>query len=352
MMRPEKRRLERVRYWQGQRLRSSDFLDIERVEAQRRWWHNRALHQAYGVYEGFHVSASPLGIHSGVVVSPGVAYDVFGHELILERPQTVPLPANVQTKRASRVTLLARYSPPPRDIEAARYGDVCFTQTRSFTSGTAEFVWKLTRFVEPCEGVPIGELYSSNGKYSALGGAVRLITGFRPVKPQAVARPLLASGSTVPGNTAWAPWIYQNLEIGVQTTVDTSAAGFTRVPCYFAWLAGPVWNSQTMQLAPAIFPSIANESVGSFAFSLWLQFPTPTFELEIERRTTAGASATPPQPTFNFVTDPYQFVLFAQQQRLCVNWIGCQMPVPISRCGMQAASVAGANVDSAAPQIS
>jgi hypothetical protein len=352
MMRPENRKLERVQYWQGQRLGSSDFLDIERVEAQRRWWHNRALHQAYGVYEGFCVSASPLGIQSGVIVSPGVAYDVFGHELILERPQTVPLPTNVHTKGASTATLLIRYNPPPRDIEAARYSDVCFTQTRSFTSGTVDFVWKLTRFVEPCDGVPVGELSSGDGKYGAAGGALRLITGFRPVKPQPVARPLLASGSTVSGNTAWTPWIYQYLEIGVQTTVDTSAAGFTRVPCYFAWLTGPVWNSQTLQLVPAIFPSISNESVGSFTFSLWLQFPAPTFEMEIDRRATARVSAILAQPAFNFVTDSYQFMLFAQQQDLCVSWIGCQMPVPISRCGMQAASVAGSSASSNTPRAS
>ena len=51
MSQTEKRKLERVRYWQGQMLRSRDFNDMHAVEEQRRWWHNRALHNAYGVYQ-------------------------------------------------------------------------------------------------------------------------------------------------------------------------------------------------------------------------------------------------------------------------------------------------------------
>jgi hypothetical protein len=48
----EKRPLERVRYWQGQMLRSADFRAQSADTAQHRWWHNRALHNAYGVYRG------------------------------------------------------------------------------------------------------------------------------------------------------------------------------------------------------------------------------------------------------------------------------------------------------------
>ena len=48
--------IERFQYWEGQRLRSRDFRDQIAVEAQLRWWHNRALHGVFGVRYGFHIS--------------------------------------------------------------------------------------------------------------------------------------------------------------------------------------------------------------------------------------------------------------------------------------------------------
>jgi len=330
MIQPEKRRLERVQYWQGQRLRSNDFLDLEAVEAQRRWWHNRAVHQAYGVHEGFTTSAAPGGTQHGVVVSPGVAYDVYGHELILERAAAVPLPVNLQTRGPSTAALLIRYSPPPRDIAANRLTDVCFTRTRSITTGTVEFFWKLAGHVKPSDGVMIGKLSSSTGKYGP-ESSVRLSSSFVPAVPRPIASPLLASGATVAGNTPWQAWNYLTAgEVGVQTFIDTSAAGFTRIPCYFAWLQGPLWNPPTMQLVPSIFPSISGESLTGFTFSLWLEFPQPNFVIEIEERAAAPAAS------ISFVTTADAFKAFAQQQQLYVCWIGCQMAVPISSCAMRA----------------
>src|SRR5271170_4698456 len=206
MARMEKRKLERVQYWQGQRLRSGDFRDIEAVEAQRRWWHNRAIHQAYGVYRGLQASASPLGIQNGVCVSPGVAYDCFGRELILERPQTVPLPSNLRTSKGSTASLLIRHCAPRYDVAAARIHDICFTQESSISAGTIEFAWKLTEHSKPWDGVAIAELISPTGTYITKGDDVRLDGSFRSVVPRPIASPILTSGTTIPGNTAWQPW--------------------------------------------------------------------------------------------------------------------------------------------------
>src|SRR5215472_16477607 len=90
MARLEKRKLDRFQYWQGQKLKSRDFRDIQADTAQHRWWHNRALHNAYGIYKGFGVSVSTDPF---VEVRPGVAYDCFGRELILQTTQTVSIPA-------------------------------------------------------------------------------------------------------------------------------------------------------------------------------------------------------------------------------------------------------------------
>jgi hypothetical protein len=142
-------------------------------------------------------------------------------------------------------------------------------------------------------------------------------------------RPHLATGSTVPGNTSWQPWDFTvptnvaasfPIEIGVQTTIDTSAAGFTQIPQYFAWLQGSVWNPATLQLAPALLPSIANESLDSFTFRLILMVSQSVILTE------AGLAAAPTEP-INLVQSSSDFADFAQQQGLYVAWLGSQMPV-------------------------
>ena len=137
--------------------------------------------------------------------------------------------------------------------------------------------------------------------------------------------------------------------IGVQTRIDTSAVGFTGVPCYFASLQGSVWNPQLQQLVPAIFPSIADESITGFTFRLWLQIPQfYVVELAFEENT--GVSA--PAAEFAFVSDPSDFFLFAQRQELYVSWIGCQMLDTLSSCCSQQASTNAVNQASASSRNS
>jgi hypothetical protein len=335
MAEPERRKLERVQYWQGQMLRSRDFRDIEAIEAQRRWWHNRAVHNAYGIAEGLAAefvpsTASPTSVH----VSRGVAYDIFGRELILERPQTIPLPSNLPQGLIGGVRLLLRYKSPAGNLPLGEISEVCWMQPGPIRTGTIEFAWKLARNTKPADGVAVFSVY-----YTVAPPPIRIDPYFVPIFTRPLARPLLASGATVPGNTAWQPWTFSDVTLGVQTTIDTSAAGFTRVPCYFAWLEGPLWNPQSMQLVPAMLQSISNESTTSFTFSIWLQFGFRRREsVDGDINEAADVNTTVPY----FITDPYDFSLLAQQQDLYVSWIGCQMPVPTKGCSQQQRTVTAA----------
>jgi hypothetical protein len=52
----------------------------------------------------------------------------------------------------------------------------------------------------------------------------------------------VGTGRTQAGSTAWQPWVIgprHTVPLGLQVRVDTSAAGFTERPCYFAWLQWP-----------------------------------------------------------------------------------------------------------------
>lgn len=318
------RELDRVTYWEGQMLRSSDFLDIHRVEDQRRWWHNRAMHSAYGVYQGFHATA--VGGNQGqpgvVQVSPGVAYDCFGRELILECRATIQYAVQPLAQGDVR-TLLVRYKRPPSRRDSDPVTAVCCFCNGRHSGGTIEFVWSDHRRISPQDGVPLGQVRGAGFNRGGFSGFTT------PPRRRALARPHLATGSTVAGNTSWQPWDFTPpasnvaasfpVEIGVQTTVDTSAAGFTQVPQYFAWLQGSIWNPATLQLVPALLPSIANESLDSFTFRLILMVA------ESDVVFAEGFAASLAEP-INLVQSADDFADFAQQQGLYVAWLGSQMP--------------------------
>lgn len=315
MAKPEKPNLHRVKHWQGERLKSGDLRDFEETEDQRRWWHNRALHNAYGVAEGMQVAQRAMAPDS-VVVSPGLAYDCFGRELVLEAEQVVPLPAKLPDKN-STWRLLVRYQAP---FSVPTGGSPPWTNLAPVCKGTVDFLWKQRDSATIADGAPIAEARFSKSELT------ELISGSRRNTTRPMARPRLASGATIPGNTAWKLWAVENnsdpegsTKIGVETTIDTSAGGFTEVPVYFAWLEGPLWNPQTVQLVPALFPSLAEEATDSFSFRLWLRRTRPQ-----------SVSA----PEIRFV-GPEEFPAFARQQKLYVSWVGCQMRPDIYRRLMQ-----------------
>jgi len=293
-------------------LRSRDFLDLEAVEAQRRWWHNRAIHDAYGVSEGLEISpVSSNSSLSAVTVCPGIAYDCFGRELILERLVSVPFPSSFHTDTAATIALLIRYQTPQCDLRAGEIRELCWTQAGPMRPGTAEIAWKRKERFQASDGVLLGEVTYRD--------AWQFTPGFIARRSRALARPTLASGTTIPGNTAWEPWSTDlrfgddSFVIGVQTAIDASSAGFTQEPVYFAWLEGSLWNPQTRQLVPALFPSLVDESLNGFTFRLLLQFH------QVSEVTATAVS----NSALQFVTAG-DFPSFARQQNLYVSWIGCQ----------------------------
>lgn len=331
MAQPERKRLERVQYWQGQTLRAQDFLNLQGVEAQRRWWHNRSIHNAYGIAEGLVATLVPASAPTGVCISPGVAYDTFGRELILERGLTIPLPSNVPAGMIGAVSLLMRHKAPSRQIHPDEISELCWTAPGSVIAGTAEFVWMLGDNLNPAEGVSVYAVY-----YSVAPTLKGPDPYYVRVSAQPLSRPLLADGATIPGQAPWEQWAAgfdgndQPYTVGVQAWIDTSAAGFTDVPCYFAWLEGSLWSSQFQLLLPALLTSVTDESITGFTFRMWLPPPAATLEIELQPRSDLSVLLS----SSNLVSAS-QFDLFAQRQDLYVSWIGCQMPGKACSCSQQ-----------------
>jgi len=227
--------LERLRYWQGQLLKSRDFRDQLRYQAHLRARHNAALHQAFGIVSG-------LEIKDGRVTC-GFGYDCLGRELIL--PNDTPLPP----RTAAGAQLLVVLPVTPGAASTLAWID--------------ELAWSGKR------GLPLARVAGSAEAFDNAYGRAPYV--------RALSRPRLASGETVRGNTPWELWNEGAIPVGVQTHVDTSAAGFTQKPRYFASLKARQWSLNSRQgkeaaeFAPAYFANVTDATNDGFTFRLLLQ---------------------------------------------------------------------------------
>jgi hypothetical protein len=298
-----RRHLQRTRYWQGQMLRSEDFPSQLQTEAELRWWHNRALHNAYGVALGLETSASEqAGSITGIHVTPGVAYDCFGRALILQCEREIPLPDASGTNTS--FTLVARYRETAQFPDPRQTSGVCWSCCEGSTGlESPDFRWQATATLRVEDGVPLGRLLRVGGALNQL----RLDAAFVPATPKPLARPYLAAGSTIPGSTAWTIWVADNEQqlLGLETVVDTTAGGFTRVPCYFATLDG--LDTGVPSVNPVILTHIQDLTPNSFRFRLFvgIENEPPTFTRDARVRTTLP---------------------------IYVRWLGCQSPADADRC--------------------
>jgi hypothetical protein len=242
---------ERFRYWQGQMVRARDFTDqLAEVDRQTRW-HNRAVHNAFGVRSGFEVTLVEAALpHVRVRVECGVAFDCSGTVLALQRARE--LTVDVDDGKSAVVLVRSR----------AAGGSGCSCHGAAASTGTGRlweddlvFTWEFRRVLSADADVPLARV-------SASAGAVTVDQSIRPlVRP--VARPRLASGSTIPGLTPWEPWLG-----GVQTRIDTSAAGFTQVPAYFASYVTTRRALTLLELQALFLTHIDNAGLTEFTFRI------------------------------------------------------------------------------------
>jgi hypothetical protein len=261
----EQRELERVRYWQGQLLRSKDFRVQMNTDAQLRAWHNRALHSAYGIALGYEISPLPdTGPLTGIRIQPGVAYDCFGRAITLVAEQVVLIPP-APADGSGSMTLLLRYPETSQFPKPGETAGVCLTCCAVTSPESPEFVWKPSDQVTATDGVPAARVSYDRGQ--PLFDAVFITPAARPI-----AKPYLANGETIPGGTVWTAWKEgspgNQITLGLQTVVDTSEAGFTRTPCYFAWLQGLEKDLAGLRQASVLFTSLADPAPDHFTFRI------------------------------------------------------------------------------------
>lgn len=212
--------IDRVRYHQDQLLSSGDLNDQLAGRDQLRWWHDRALHDAFGVVGGFEAILSPDATSASV--EPGLAYDRFGREVVLTTPRVVPLPEG----DGPLVLLAQRNGAKPAGHIELRWAPVADTAGRF--------------------AIALALLVRDGGKPAL----ERVAAISRPL-----ARPRIGYGSTAGGATDWRMWSLSAIDIGLEVRIDTSSAGFGDLPFLFAWLRG------TDSSLPIVFLGVYVEEV-------------------------------------------------------------------------------------------
>lgn len=287
----------RLRFWQGQLLRSQDFRDQIRISGELRAWHNRALHNAYGIREGLNVVLNDPPVD--LTVSAGLAYDCYGREIILTEDQSIPIPEGRIPNDG--LILYLCFSNFDNKKHSDDLTGACLP-IETPNSMTVCLKWKQSQWVDPREGVPLRRV-----KVDPDGAKVQVLSEFPTVRP--LASPRMAHGATLSGNTAWRLWVEEktpgtfdprpqkereegvkeeikasatqnNVDfllrsmarveppqkitrfLGLEVQVNTSAAGFTETPCYYAWTQGSLWDPKLVkQFTPILGLS------GSYAFN-------------------------------------------------------------------------------------
>ena len=237
--------LYRLQYREGQLLQSRDLSDQVESEAQLRWWHNRAVHHAYGIAQGLEVTKAT---DTTVSIKPGLAYDCLGRPLWLQAEVEIPLPRRHEG-RSEKLVLVIHWLEAEHHVENSRDDSGCIKKTgANFTpSISTQLAWKTQRDFSIRDGVAIATLeLNLSAKRSIL-----IHEGIHHARPDR--HPYVVNGTTILGHTAWKVWkepLSDGMTSwGVQVRVDTSAAGFTGHPLYVA------------QTAPVLgpFPSYVTE---------------------------------------------------------------------------------------------
>jgi hypothetical protein len=211
---------ERIVHRDGDLLAAQDLNDERHLDDRLRWLHVKFLHSTWGIASGFDVSVASGG--SAVVVGPGYAVDIEGREILSSEAVAVPIPAVGATNYVLTVS-----------GSASAAGQCCSPAAGSSLGDRPLFMWRAPQDVSFGPEVALVNV-------KAAGGQMQGSLDFRVRRwVDRMVRPHVVFGSTEPGRTGWNS---QRLVGGppgaLNLTVDTSAAGFTRTPSYFAILTG------------------------------------------------------------------------------------------------------------------
>jgi hypothetical protein len=185
---------------------AADLRDEISISQQKDYWHNRALHHAFGIVWPPR-PVRPLENHK-FVVEPFIAYDGFGKPLIHNDPIEM-LPLDLP-KFSGSLFLLA--------------GD----EQSNRSAYRIDLSWGAARFQDIGRRIPIA-------RFNYDKGAARLDPSFLAPRCRRLTRPRVTAGRIRPADLQWLP-SRDTSDFIFHAEIDTSAAGFVNPPIYIAGL--------------------------------------------------------------------------------------------------------------------
>jgi hypothetical protein len=236
--------IERLRFFDGQRLFAEDLQGIEEFHREMRWLHNRSLHQP-GIGNGFAVTGRRD--EREVQVGAGYALDALGREIVLTRDRVEPVPPVSSESNGDPVFFDLAVSYPgdelleeaetregiclPRGVVRLREEPVlCWVQLRR------DFAGRLTPDKAGLRQEIQDGLRIVLARIEVLECRLRQDVSLAERRSARPARqPYLACGSQP---LTWTELQVAETLIGLTADVDTSSAGFLTTPCYSVRLDG------------------------------------------------------------------------------------------------------------------
>lgn len=249
--------LERIQFFNGERLFASDLQALESFNREMRWLHNQSLHQA-GVGSGFSVTGN-VGDRQ-VLITPGYALDSQGEEIILTRQLTLPIPSVADNGSGGSVfydltvsypqdadlksseTRVGICNCPPEGVVRLREEPIfCWVRLNDNPSNRQPVDTRLKNLIQSGMFLVLAQIEVFNCQLrQPVSTAQR--RDARPPK-----NPYIASGLALAADLNWTAWGGPNTTVSAlgftigfpyRATVITSAAQFQANPTYIARLVG------------------------------------------------------------------------------------------------------------------
>lgn len=235
--------LERIQFFNGQRLFASDLQAVEYFDRKMRWLHNKSLHQP-GIGSGYAV----VGIKGDreVTISPGYAIDALGREIILtesHKEQVPPIACDGNGKPVL-FDLVVSYPDDEKLEEAEAREGICLPHGVVRLCEKPIFSWvQLDANGQPNDAKVKAQIHNAMKVMLArveilncqLNQAVSTAQR-RNAKP--AKQPYISAGTTQKGKTEWQLLLHTSALIGFYVDVNTSNSQFQSAPWYFAEIIG------------------------------------------------------------------------------------------------------------------
>ena len=245
--------LERIQFFNGERLFTTDLQTLEAFNREMRWLHNQSLHQP-GVGSGYAVAGN-VGDRE-VTISPGYALDSLGREIILTQTLIQPIPPVADNGSGGSVFYLLTVSyPADSDLKPSETrAGICSQPGVVRLREEPVFCWvRLNDNDTNRQPVdPNLKLRISKGLFIVLGQIEvfncklkQPVSSVQRRNAVPAKQPRIACGVESAPNWQGAsastplPDLSQIGSVTLTASIHTAGGGFQAIPCYTARIMGP-----------------------------------------------------------------------------------------------------------------